>query len=442
MILQSYDGNGKSLYYEDDMIIPRDRYLNKVIDYMGDGQIKVITGIRRCGKSVLLFDLFYEYLLSQGVKDEQIVKIQLDQRRNAKYRNPIVLANYIENMANSKKQTYYILIDEIQFCFEVDDPDNEGQKISIYDLLNELKSYPNMDVYVTGSNSKMLSKDIETEFRGRASRIHVWPLSFAEYHSYYNRDARDDVDQYMIYGGMPYLHTRKNDNQKKEYLMSLYDEVYVKDIMERNGIQKIDILEKMLDYLSSSISSLTNPNNIAKALREKEDIKTTSHTVASYLAHIEDAFLIEKAKRYDIKGKKYFEFPNKYYYCDVGLRNARLNFRQQDRGHIMENIIYNELRMRGYSVDVGVVTERKNDDKISREIDFIVNYGDKKLYIQSAYEISTDEKADSETASLKLTGDFFQKIVLQRDITGMYTDEDGIIHCNVIDFLLDESILI
>ena len=249
------------------MVIARDRYLNKIIDYMGDGQIKVITGIRRCGKSVLLFELFIDYLLSQGVKEEQIVKVQLDQRKNAKYRNPIVLADYIESLVKNKKKTYYILIDEIQFCFEVDDPDNEGQKISIYDLLNELKSYPNLDVYVTGGNSKMLSKDIETQFRGRATGIHVWPLSFAEYHSYYNRDARDDFDQYMIYGGMPYLLTRKNDNQRKEYLISLYDEVYVKDIKERNGIQKIDILEKMLDYLSSSISSLTNPNNIAKALR-------------------------------------------------------------------------------------------------------------------------------------------------------------------------------
>ena len=423
------------------MIIPRDRYLIKIIDYMGDGQIKVITGIRRCGKSVLLFDLFNDYLLQQGVKPERIIKIQLDQRKNAKYRNPIVLAEYIESLVQGDQNIHYVFIDEIQFCFEVDDPDNEGQTITIYDLLNELKSSPNLDVYVTGSNSKMLSRDIETEFRGRASRIHVWPLSFAEYHSFYNRDKRDDFDQYMIYGGMPYLLTRKNDNQRKEYLKSLYDEVYIKDIVERNNVQKVDILEKILDYLSSTVGSLTNPTNIAKALKEEEDIKTSTHTVATYLTHIEDAFVIEKAKRYDIKGKRYFDFPNKYYYCDVGLRNARLNFRQQDQGHIMENIIFNELRMRGYSVDVGVVEEKTAKTTKQREIDFIVNYGDKKLYIQSAFKISTDEKANSETSSLKLTDDFFQRIVLQQDVIGQYTDEDGIIHCNVIDFLLDERLL-
>ncbi len=423
------------------MIIPRDRYLKRIIDYMGDGQIKVITGIRRCGKSVLLFDLFNDYLLSQGVKPERIIKIQLDQRKNAKYRNPIVLAEYIESFIQNDKEIYYVFIDEIQFCFEVDDPDNEGQIITIYDLLNELKSYPNLDVYVTGSNSRMLSKDIETEFRGRASKVHVWPLSFAEYHSFYKLDKRDDFDQYMIYGGMPYLLTRKNDNQRKDYLTSLYNEVYIKDIVERNKVQRVDILEKMLDYLSSSISSLTNPTNIANALKEEEDIKTNSHTVAMYLTHIEDAFLIEEAKRYDIKGKRYFDYPNKYYYCDIGLRNTRLNFRQQDLGHIMENIIYNELRMRGYSVDVGVVEEKTSKTRKQREIDFIVNYGDKKLYIQSAYEIPTEEKENSETASLKLTGDFFQKIVIQRDIVGQYTDESGIIHCNIIDFLLDDGIL-
>ena len=420
------------------MIIARDRYLNQIIDYMGDGQIKVITGIRRCGKSVLLFNLFNDYLLSHGVKEEDIIKIQLDQRKNSKYRNPIVLADYIESIVSNSKKNYFVFIDEIQFCFEVDDPNNKGHKISIYDLLNELKSYSNLDVYVTGSNSQMLSKDIATQFRGRASKIHVWPLSFTEYHSYYNRDVRDDFDQYMIYGGMPYLLTRKNDQQKKDHLTALYDEIYVKDIVERYNIQKIDILEKILNYLSSSISSLTNPNNIVKALKEQEDIKTTSNTVASYLSYIEDTFLIEKAQRYDIKGKKYFDYPNKYYFCDVGLRNARLNFRQQDRGHIMENIIYNELRMRGYSVDVGVVEERRNNDRINREIDFVVNYGDKKLYIQSAYEIPTNQKSQNETASLKLTDDFFQKIIIQRDITGQYTDADGIIHWNIIDFLLGQ----
>ena len=423
------------------MIVPRDRYLNRIIDYMGDGQIKVITGIRRCGKSVLLFNIFNDYLLEHGVKEEQIIKIQLDQRRNDKYRNPIVLADYIENLVKDDKETYYVFIDEIQFCLEADSPNNPGEKITIYDLLNELKAYPNLDVYVTGSNSQMLSKDIETQFRGRASRIHVWPLSFAEYHSFYQRDKREDFDQYMIYGGMPYLLTRKNNEQRVDHLISLYDEVYVKDIVERNKIQKIDVIEKILDFLSSNISSLTNPTNMAKALKEEESIDASANTVASYVSYIEDAFLVEKAKRYDVKGKRYFEYPYKYYYSDIGLRNARLNFRQQDHGHIMENIIYNELRMRGYSVDIGVVEEKTMKNTKQREIDFIVNYGDKKLYIQSAYEMPTSEKAESETASLKLTKDFFQKIVIQRDVVGQYTDEDGILHCNVIDFLMDESIL-
>ena len=423
------------------MIVPRDRYLNRIIDYMGDGQIEVITGIRRCGKSVLLFNIFNDYLLEHGVKEEQIIKIQLDQRRNDKYRNPIVLADYIENLVKDDKETYYVFIDEIQFCLEADSPNNPGEKITIYDLLNELKAYPNLDVYVTGSNSQMLSKDIETQFRGRASRIHVWPLSFAEYHSFYQRDKREDFDQYMIYGGMPYLLTRKNNEQRVDHLISLYDEVYVKDIVERNKIQKIDVIEKILDFLSSNISSLTNPTNMAKALKEEESIDASANTVASYVSYIEDAFLVEKAKRYDVKGKRYFEYPYKYYYSDIGLRNARLNFRQQDHGHIMENIIYNELRMRGYSVDIGVVEEKTMKNTKQREIDFIVNYGDKKLYIQSAYEMPTSEKAESETASLKLTKDFFQKIVIQRDVVGQYTDEDGILHCNVIDFLMDESIL-
>ena len=388
------------------MIVPRDRYLNRIIDYMGDGQIKVITGIRRCGKSVLLFNIFNDYLLEHGVKEEQIIKIQLDQRRNDKYRNPIVLADYIENLVKDDKETYYVFIDEIQFCLEADSPNNPGEKITIYDLLNELKAYPNLDVYVTGSNSQMLSKDIETQFRGRASRIHVWPLSFAEYHSFYQRDKREDFDQYMIYGGMPYLLTRKNNEQRVDHLISLYDEVYVKDIVERNKIQKIDVIEKILDFLSSNISSLTNPTNMAKALKEEESIDASANTVASYVSYIEDAFLVEKAKRYDVKGKRYFEYPYKYYYSDIGLRNARLNFRQQDHGHIMENIIYNELRMRGYSVDIGVVEEKTMKNTKQREIDFIVNYGDKKLYIQSAYEMPTSEKAESETASLKLTKDF------------------------------------
>lgn len=423
------------------MIIARDRYLTRIIDYMWDGQIKVITGIRRCGKSVLLFDLFYQYLLNQGVKKENIITIKLDQIYDTKYRNPLVLADYVSGIVKKSTKQFYLLIDEVQYSYEVDDPYNKGYKLGIYDLLNGLKSYSNLDVYVTGSNSKMLSKDIETQFRGRASKIHVWPLSFKEYFSFYKENPRENFELYMIYGGMPYLLSCKNINQRKEYLSSLFNEVYVKDIKERCKIEKIDLLEKILDYISSTIGSLTNPNSITKALKNDEDIKTTNHTVQTYLNCIKDAFLIEQAKRYDVRGKKYFDYPNKYYYCDTGLRNTRVNFRQHDQEFIMENIIYNELRMRGYSVDIGVISDRTNGSKINREIDFVVNYGDKRSYIQSAYMMESDKKKLNELTPLKLTGDFFQKIIIQRDVVGKYMDENGMLHCNIVDFLLDEDIL-
>ena len=418
-------------------MIKRDSYLNRMIHNMWNGEVKVITGIRRSGKSVLLFDLFYEYLLSQGVQEDHIIKIELDQRRYYKFRNPITLCEYVEALvAEQKDEKFYLFIDEVQLTIKVIDKENGGIQVSIYEMLNELKAYKNLDVYVTGSNSKGLSKDIATEFRGRATQIHVFPLSFEEIYSYVGGDERKVLDNYMLYGGMPRLLALKDEKDKKDYLSSLYSELYIKDIVERNGIEREDILNDILDFLASQISSLTNPTNIANALTSMKNEKVNSTLVSNYVQHIIDSFLVSMARRYDVKGKTYFKYPNKYYYTDIGLRNARLNYRQYDPGHIMENIIYNELLRKGYSVDVGVVTDRTRGANIQREIDFIVNDADKKIYIQSAFQMNTEKKKSSELVSLTLTKDFFKKIIVRMDIPHNFYDEHGIFHCNLIDLLL------
>ena len=422
-------------------MIKRDLYLQKIIDYMWDGQIKVITGIRRAGKSTLLFEIFYEYLLQNNVPPNTIIKLQLDKRKDTKYRNPIVLADFIESIISQQQERFYLFIDEIQFCYSVPDPDNDGFEITVYDMLNELKDYKNLDVYVTGSNSKMLSKDISTEFRGRSSQIHVFPLSFAEFNMAIGGDKRDNFDRYMIYGGLPYILHLKTEEQFKNYLSNLFDELYIKDIVERNQIERPDLLKDILNILSTFISSLTNPLNITNSLKSVKKEKLSTNTVSNYIEYCKDAFLISEAKRYDVKGKHYFDYPNKYYFTDIGLRNARLEFRQIDTGHIMENIIYNELLIRGYSVDVGVVVDRRNGANAKKEIDFVVNQGDKRLYIQSAWQMNTDEKIKAELDSLKLTKDFFAKIIIQNDIPSHFTDDDGILHCNLIEFLLHPEIL-
>lgn len=419
-------------------MIKRESYLNRLIRNMWNGEIKVITGIRRCGKSVLLFDLFYEYLLSQGVSEDHILKIELDQRRYYKYRNPIVLCEYVENTIKERNdEKFYLFIDEVQLTAKVVDRENGGIEVTIYDMLNELKAYKNLDVYVTGSNSKGLSKDIATEFRGRATQIHVFPLSFAEFYSAVGGDERKALDTYMLYGGMPRLLALEDEKDKKDYLMSLYSELYVRDIVERNGIEREDVLNDILDFLASQISSLTNPNNIANAISSMKNEKINASMVSNYVQYIIDSFLVSMAKRYDVKGKTYFKYPNKYYYTDIGLRNARLNYRQYDPGHIMENMIYNELFRRGYSVDVGMVCDRTSGSKVQKEIDFVVNDADKKIYIQSAFRMDTDQKESSELSSLMLTKDFFKKIVVRMDVPHNYYDDNGIFHCNLIDFLLD-----
>lgn len=418
-------------------MIKRDSYLNRIVHNMWNGEVKVITGIRRCGKSVLLFDLFYDYLISQGVTENHIIKIELDQRRFYKFRNPIVLCEYVESLvAKQKDEKFYLFIDEVQLTTKVIDEANGGIEVSIYDMLNELKAYKNLDVYVTGSNSKGLSKDIATEFRGRATQIHVYPLSFAEFYSHVGGDERKAMAAYMLYGGMPRVTILKDEKDKKDYLTGLYTELYMKDIVERNGIEREDILGDILDFLASQISSLTNPTNVANALTSLKNEKVSPTLVSNYIQYIIDSFLLSMAKRYDVKGKTYFKYPNKYYYTDIGLRNARLNYRQYDPGHIMENIIYNELLRRGYSVDVGVVTDRTGGANRQKEIDFVVNDADKKTYIQSAFQMDGAKKEASEQASLLLTKDFFKKIIIRMDIPHNFYDDNGIFHCNLIDFLL------
>jgi len=418
-------------------MIKREFYLNQIIRNMWNGEIKVITGIRRCGKSVLLFDLFYDYLVKEGTDKENILKIELDQRKYYKYRNPIALCDYVESVVTENEdKKFYLFIDEVQFTQRMIDKENEGIEVTIYDMLNELKAYKNLDVYVTGSNSKMLSSDIATEFRGRATQIHVYPLSFEEFYSYKGGDEKKALDEYMLYGGLPRISKIDDEKDKKNYLTSLYDEMYIKDIVERNSIEREDVLGDILDYLASQISSLTNPTNIANAISTMRGENINQAMAANYIKHTMDSFLISMARRYDIKGKSYFNYPNKYYYTDMGLRNARLNYRQFDVGHIMENIIYNDLLRLGYSVDVGVVVDRRKGANAQKEVDFVVNEGDKKLYIQSSVRMETTEKESAELNSLKLTGDFFKKIIVRMDIPHNFYDDNGIYHCDLIDFLL------
>lgn len=429
------------------MEIKRDRYLQQVIDYMWDGQVKVITGIRRCGKSYLLNVLFKNYLIEQNVPPDNIISIELDLTKDIKYRDPLALAEYVRSKVEGQTEQFYLFVDEIQMSDEVKNPYNpDGKKITFYDALNDLRSLSNLDVYVTGSNSKMLSKDILTEFRGRSDEIQVHPLSYAEYYSAVGGDKEDAFEEYAFYGGMPLVLSRPNDTAKDNYLSSLFSEVYIKDIVERKKIEREDVLGQLLDLLCSSVGSMTNPKKIADTLRSKTGENIVQNTISSYIDHLEDAFLFSEAKRYDVKGRKYFEYPYKYYCEDIGLRNARIGFRQQEMTHIMENIIYNELVIRGFSVDVGVVySNEKNDNgsysKTAREIDFIASKGGKKVYIQSAFVLPDDAKAEHELRPFSLTGDSFPKIIVRRDIRKRWYDEGGVLNIGLTEFLLDDSII-
>ena len=423
--------------------IKRDSYLQKIIDRKENGLIKVITGIRRCGKSFLLFNLFYDYLIDSGVKPEQIITIALDDDQFVQYRDPAVLSEYIRSKIIGS-ETYYILIDEVQYAIAKEELKNP-ESIRLYNVLNGLMRLRNVDIYVTGSNSKMLTKDVLTVFRGRGDEIRVYPISFREYYSSVGGDKSEAYEEYALYGGMPLVLSRKTDADKMAYLQSLFTEVYFKDIAERYDIALTDVLAELTDDLCSAIGSLTNASKIANTLRTVKGVSVSSTTISNYLGYLTESFLFSNAKRYDVKGKKYFEYPSKFYCADIGLRNARLNFRQQEETHIMENIIYNEMLCRGYSVDVGVVEIReKNGEKKVRkqcEIDFVVNHGAKKYYIQSALSVSDPEKMETELRPLKNTKDFFKKIIISKSSMKPWTDEDGILHLGLYEFLLNENAL-
>ncbi len=427
------------------MEIKRDFYLDKLVSLMWNGQVKVITGIRRCGKSYLLKTLFRRHLLDNGVLPEDILTIELDDINAAKYRNPLELSAYVDSWMSGASGRRYLFIDEIQMSDKVPNPHSpDGEKITFYDALNGFLHMENLDVYVTGSNSKMLSSDIKTEFRGRGDEIRVHPLSFAEYLSAVSVDKRDALDDYMRFGGMPFALSRPDDASREEYLKRLFDEVYLRDIVERKRVDRPDVMARILDFLCSSVGSLTNANNIATSLASEQGSSATVKTVAAYIGHLEDAFLFSEAKRYDIKGHTYFDYPQKYYCEDVGLRNARCGFRQQEETHIMENIIYNELVRRGYSVDVGVVTSYEKDSQGKtvrkvREIDFVVNRSGERVYIQSAYAIQTEEKRLAELKPFSFTGDSFRKVVVRKDVGRRWFDESGVLNISVYDFLLDPS---
>ena len=426
-------------------VIRRDRFLNKLIDKIDNGMIKVITGIRRCGKSFLLFRLFYDYLLSQGVEESQIIQVALDDDLYTPYRVPEKLSEYIRSKITDSKKKYYILIDEVQYAISKEELRNP-EEVKLYNVLNGLLRLRNVDIYVTGSNSKMLSKDVISAFRGRGDPVQIYPLSFGEYYSFVGGDKIDAFEDYALYGGMPLTLFRKSDEEKFSYLQALFEEVYFKDIAERYSIEYPDVLEELTDDLCSSVGSLVNASKLANTLKTVKGIKVSANTVASYLAYLTDSFLFSKAKRYDVKGKKYFEYPVKYYCEDIGLRNVRLNLRQQEETHIMENIIYNELRFRGYLVDVGVVEVTETDEDGKRhqkqyEIDFIVNKGSKKYYIQSMLRAETKEKEEQEKKSLKNSGDFFKKIIVSKTTMKPWTDDEGILHIGLYDFLLREDAL-
>lgn len=429
------------------MEIKRDGYLRQLISYRFDGLVKVITGIRRCGKSYLLKNLYREYLLANGVKSDQIIMIELDLAKDIRFRNPLELSSYVREIVENRKEECYLFVDEIQMSDKVANPFNpDGEKITFYDALNDLRSLSNLDVYVTGSNSKMLSSDILTEFRGRSDEIRVHPLSFAEYYSAVGGDKNEAFDEYAFYGGMPLILSRPNAAAKMKYLKSLFTEVYIKDIVERKKIERQDVLEQLLDLLCSSVGSLTNPQKIADTLNSKQVRGVSSNTVRAYIGHLEDAFLFSESKRYDVKGKSYFDSPNKYYCEDLGLRNARIGFRQQEMTHIMENTIYNELVIRELSVDVGVVYAREvnrngNSVRVPREIDFIAASGSKKTYIQSAYAMPTEEKMEAELRPFGLIGDSFPKIVVRKDMGKRWYNDKGILNIGLIDFLLDKGVV-
>ena len=437
------------------MIIQREQYVKDLLSKRWNGKVKIITGIRRCGKSFLLSTLYKDYLKAEGVTDDCFVEIALDKKAHMKYRNPNELYDYVLSKTQDASKRYYVFIDEIQLSYKVKNEDVDEHLVpeedrdmlytTFYDILNDLMGRSNLDVYVTGSNSKMLSKDIVTNFRDRGSEIKVYPLSFKEYYPISGMEKADALEEYLTYGGMPLAVLEHDETEKRKYLKGLYKRVYIKDIVERYKLKDDEVLEALIDALSSAVGSLTNPHNLANAAGSLMKRSTSDHTIKNYLDYLEDAYLFMSAKRYDVKGKRYFENTLKYYSMDTGLRNAKLNFRQQEKSHLMENMIFIELLRRGYSVDVGVVEVTIVKDgkrqQSQYEIDFIVNTGHEKIYIQSALNVDTEAKRDQETFSLKNSGDFFRKIVIIDGNVKAWTDEEGIMYIGVIPFLLEENSL-
>ena len=428
---------------------PREQYLNKIISKKDNGRIKIITGLRRSGKSVLLFQLYRDWLIREGIHEDHIIALALDVLENAKYRNPIELDKYVRDRMVADGEKYYIFIDEIQFVSEIQNPyvDNPDAKISFIDVVLGFMQMKNADVYVTGSNSRMLSSDILTQFRDRGDEIRVYPLSFAEFYREYKGDKRGAWQDYYTYGGMPFVTSLETHEEKSRYLKDLFDRTYIKEVLERHEIKNdAAVLSILLDILASGIGSLTNPTKLSNTFKSERQIAIGSETIEKYIGYFEEAFLIEKAVRYDIKGRKYIGTPAKYYYTDLGLRNARLGFRQLEETHIMENVLYNDLIRRGMDVDIGVVEYNTKDSagkKIRKqlEVDFVVNKGEKRFYIQSALSIADPEKKEQEIASLKRIPDSFSKIVVVRDYLNPWQDENGIVYLGIEQFLLDEDIL-
>ena len=420
--------------------IQRDFYLQELISKKENGMIKVITGIRRCGKSYLLFEIYRNYLLSIGVREENIITLALDSVQNAPYRDPLKLSEYVTSKVADKSQMYYVFIDEIQYAIKKEELRSE-EPLPLYGVLNGFLHLGNVDVYVTGSNSKLLSKDVMTEFRGRGDEVRVFPLTFKEYYDFVGGDKADAFEEYALYGGLPFTLSLPDARGKMKYLTDLFKETYFKDIEERYTIELPEVMKMLTDDLCSSVGSLVNSNKIANTLQTVRKVKVNSETISKYLEYLEEAFLFYHASRYDVKGKRYFSYPSNYYCTDMGPRNARLNFRQDEETHAMENIIFNELIARGYAVDVGVVDISEEGKKKQCEIDFVVNMGPERYYIQSAYRLGDEEKINAERRPLLATKDFFKKIIITDSRRKASYDDKGIIYMGLYDFLLDKDSL-
>ncbi len=427
------------------MVIRRDRYLERLISKQNNGMIKVITGIRRCGKSYLLFNLFYDHLLASGIPEDNIICIALDDVENEAYRDPYRLYSYIKERVQDNREHYYVLIDEAQYAISKEEMKNPDEPIRLYGVLNSLLRKSNVDVYITGSNSKFLSSDVMTEFRGRGDEIHISPLSFSEFYPASGQEKSDAWRDYLYYGGLPHILAESGGEAKSRYLENLNKEIYLRDMCERYGIRDEESMLILMKVIASAIGSLSNAQKISDTFRSSGNKVITMPTISSYLKYLQESFVVEKAERYDIKGRKYISTPSKYYYSDLGLRNALLNFRQFEETHLIENAIYNELIYRGYSVDVGVVETRVDEGgknvRKQLEVDFVVNQFNKRYYIQSAFLISDREKVEQEQAPLVKIPDSFKKIVVVGNNTPIWRNEKGITFMGIYDFLLNENSL-